>query len=40
MIELTTPSTAPGRSPAAPPGASPASGWCLLFPWLSMCHKN
>lgn len=39
MLELATPSTAPVAS-ALPPGAIPASGWCLLFPWLSMCHKN
>lgn len=39
MIELATPSTAPLTS-ALPPGATPASGWCVLFPWLSMCHKN
>ncbi len=39
MIELSTPSTAPAGS-AVPPGTSPASGWCMLFPWLSMCHKN
>lgn len=39
MIELTTPSTAPIAS-SLPPGAIPASGWCFLFPWLSMCHKN
>lgn len=39
MIELATPSTAPIAS-ALPPGAIPASGWCFLFPWLSMCHKN
>lgn len=39
MLELATPSTAPIAS-SLPPGASPASGWCLLFPWLSMCHQN
>lgn len=39
MIELATPSTAPLAN-AMPPGSSPASGWCFLFPWLSMCHKN
>ncbi len=39
MIELDEPSLAPPTS-SLPPGASPASGWCVLFPWLSMCHKN
>ena len=39
MIELDEPSLAPPPS-SLPPGASPASGWCVLFPWLSMCHKN
>ncbi|MFT3833297.1 MAG: hypothetical protein QM711_08255 [Micropruina sp.] len=39
MLELATASTAPVGS-ALPPGAIPASGWCLLFPWLSMCHQN
>lgn len=39
MLELATPSTAPLES-AIPEGAVPASGWCLLFPWLSMCSKN
>lgn len=39
-IELTTPTTAPMPPSNMPPGASPASGWCFLFPWLSMCHRN
>lgn len=39
MIELSAPSTVPVGS-AAPRGTSRASGWCMLFPWLSMCHKN
>ncbi len=38
-MELSSPSTAPDPS-SIPPGASQASGWCFLFPWLSMCHKN
>ncbi|MFT4225588.1 hypothetical protein [Micropruina sp.] len=33
MIELATPST-------VGPVTSFANGWCMLFPWLSMCHKN
>ena len=39
MIELATPSTAPIAS-ALPPGAIPASGWCFLFPWLTMCKRK
>ena len=39
MIELATPSTAPIAS-ALPPGAIPASGWCFLFPWLTMCKSK
>jgi hypothetical protein len=38
-IELTTPTKAP-LPVTMPPGSSPASGWCFLFPWLSMCHPN
>lgn len=38
-IELSEPTTAPLPT-SVPPGSSPASGWCFLFPWLSMCHKN
>ncbi len=39
-IELSTPTTAPMPASSLPPGALPASGWCFLFPWLSMCHRN
>ena len=39
MIELATPSTAPIAS-ALPPGAIPVSGWCFLFPWLTMCKSK
>ncbi len=39
MLELATPSTAPMES-VVPEGAIFASGWCLLFPWLSMCSRN
>lgn len=39
MLELATPSTAPLES-VVPDGAIFASGWCLLFPWLSMCSRN
>ena len=38
-MELTTPTKAP-LPVTMPPGSSPASGWCFLFPWLSMCHPN
>ena len=38
-IELNTPTKAPLPG-TRPPGSSPASGWCFLFPWLSMCHSN
>ncbi|MEZ5199899.1 MAG: hypothetical protein R2742_00795 [Micropruina glycogenica] len=38
-MELTTPTKAP-LPVTMPPGSSPASGWCFLFPWLSMCHAN
>lgn len=39
MLELATPSSAPLES-VVPEGGIFASGWCLLFPWLSMCSRN
>jgi hypothetical protein len=38
-IELAEPTTAP-TPPGPPPGSVPASGWCVLFPWLTMCQRK
>ncbi|MCW3159550.1 hypothetical protein [Micropruina sonneratiae] len=39
-VELSTPTTAPLPPSTLPPGASPASGWCVIFPFLSMCKTH
>jgi len=39
-MELSSATTAPLPPSGLPEGSSPASGWCFLFPWLSMCQTN
>lgn len=39
-IELGTPSTAPQPGSGIPSGGLPASGFCIFFPWLTMCQRH
>ena len=39
-VELAERTSAPVESLDLPPGAIPASGWCLIFPFLSMCKSH
>lgn len=39
-IELSSPTIAPLPPSSLPAGASPASGWCVIFPFLSMCKTH
>ena len=38
-IELATASKAP-RPGGIPPGSVPANGFCIFFPWLTMCQQH
>ncbi len=38
-IELSSPSEAPDPG-GIPEGAIPASGFCIFFPWLTMCQQH